>query len=406
MFTKRTGFLAASLALGWWLCATATAPAQYWQKPPCATPYPPPCVSPYQPAVPPPAVKPPEPTPPDQPRPDQPRPDQPRPDQPQPNQPQPNQPQPDTSQANQAANTGDLGSGSGGPSGGQAGLQGRGDANNRFNLFDNMTAIPRNQVWFGWQVLDGFNTNVNANQRSNFLGAQAFGHHRIEYLYRVGAEVALSERFSFAAETHYIASAQTIDKSDAWGAPEFMLKYALVLDCDRAVSAILGFQPQISNSPGELKEETSRIYPGMLFYRSLNDNLFVQGGFQFGLNTANLAQTFDYAIGLGYWLYRDQDGGCDCGGRGRFVSGVVPQIEFYGKNIMVGSQHLAFDLPTSPAAGSSSFGFHEDRNVYDLTVGARIFFGQRVSLGLAYSFPLTGTEVRNNEFISTLNIGF
>src|SRR5262249_22671083 len=159
MFKKRTGFLAAALGLGWWLCANATAPAQTWQKPPCASPYPPPCATPYNPIappVPPTPVKPGE-----EPRPDQPRPDQPRPDQPRPDQPQPNM-----SQFNPGATQGDIGSGGDAPSG-SVGLQGRGDANNRFNLFDNMTAIPRNQVWIGWQALDGFNTNVIGSSPSS-----------------------------------------------------------------------------------------------------------------------------------------------------------------------------------------------------------------------------------------------
>src|SRR5262249_34000701 len=159
-------------------------------------------------------------------------------------------------------------------------------------------------------------------------------------------------------------------KSDAWSAPQFLLKYAFIYDCNRVVSAILGFQPQISNSPGELKEETTRFYPGVLFYQNLNDNLFVQGGFQFGLSTSNLAQTFDYASGAGYWRYREQKNGCcECGGgRGRCVTGIVPQVEFYGKNVMVGSQNLAFDL------GTNNLGFREGRNVYDVTLGARIYF--------------------------------
>ena len=35
---------------------------------------------------------------------------------------------------------------------------GRGDFLNRFNLFDNMSALPEHRVWFGFQTLDNFQT--------------------------------------------------------------------------------------------------------------------------------------------------------------------------------------------------------------------------------------------------------
>jgi hypothetical protein len=171
-------------------------------------------------------------------------------------------------------------------------MEGRGDASNRFNLFDNMAALPQNRVWFGYQYEDGFRTGVVA-------GDFALQQRRIESLYRVGVEVALGCNFSIAAQTQYISTAGSVDNADAWGNPQFMAKYAVINNECTVVSATLGFQPQVSTSAGEVHEVTTRFYPGFLFFRGVGDNLFLQGGAQLGFSTSNLTNTVEYAQTVG-----------------------------------------------------------------------------------------------------------
>jgi len=306
------------------------------------------------------------------------------------------------------ADTGDSGLG-GSAVASSVGMQGRGDANNRFNLFDNMAAIPTSRVWAGYQYQDNFKTGVTGGGpgNTNF----PLNERRIVNLYRMGVEYAINCNFSIAAQHQYIGSAGTVDNADAWGNPQFMAKYAVINDETSVLSATLGFQPQTSLSTNEIHERTTRFYPGLLFFQGVGDDLFLQGGAQFGISTNDLAQTFDYAISVGYWLYRAdnldvagrrrQNCGYDCCCQERrLITGIIPQAEVLAKHVFANSRGQAFETT------SGTGGFGEGRNAYDVTLGGRVLLGDRLSVGMGYSFPITGAFVRKNEFMTSLNFSF
>jgi hypothetical protein len=283
------------------------------------------------------------------------------------------------------------------------GMQGRADANNRFNLFDNMAALPSNRIWLGYEYQNKFHTGVVAGSDFTLLP------NRQVNLYRAGGEIAIGDCFSIAVQDQYIGSAGS---PDSWGNPEFMAKYVLINSECTVLSAILGFSPQVSASANELHERTTRFFPGMLFFRSIGDNLFVQGGGQFGIATNDAPQTIDYAVSFGYWLYRDprldiagrridHNGQCcECNCERRWIAGLIPQIEILGKNVIGNSRGQGLDV--TPGAL-----FGESQNTYDATFGLRTLITTHMSYSLGFSFPITaGTEVRSAEFLSYLNFSF
>jgi hypothetical protein len=295
----------------------------------------------------------------------------------------------------------DTGAAAEGPTAGgeAAAMLGRGDSNNRFNLFDNMAAIPQNRVWFTYEQQQNFQTGVGLNPGNPTITTD-FAERRTVNLYRVGAEIKIGQRFSIAAQDQYIASGDTANAADAWGVPQFMAKFALILNDTTAVSAILGFSPQVSSNDGELHEKTTRYYPGMLFYQSLGEKFFVQGGFQFGISDRDAPNTFDYAVSTGYWLYRAN---CSEGNK-PFLTGIAPQIEIFGKHILANGSNNPFDIQGTDFGTSAPF--REPRNIYDVTAGAGIYLKEKVSIGTAFSFPITGGSARRTEFLANLTYRF
>jgi hypothetical protein len=277
--------------------------------------------------------------------------------------------------------------------GGGGGMLGRGDADNRFNLFDNNSAFPTNRVWFNFQYMQNFNTGLAQPSGTGFATKRTLD------LYRVGGEVKLGSQFSISFQDQYIASEGTAENADAWGDPEIMLKWAMINEDCRAVAATLGIQPQVSSSPFELHEKDTRFLPGLLVYQSMDD-LFVQGGFQLGFDSRNAATTFDWAVSAGYWVYR-----CNSSdGNSRLLSGVAPQIEVYGAHTLVGAANVPYDLPTG--LNDTNVHFQEPRNVIDVTAGGRVLLMDRVNLSAGVSFPITGPDVRRTEFLTGVNVIF
>jgi hypothetical protein len=295
-----------------------------------------------------------------------------------------------------------TGGGDDGPSGGGTGTDmiGRSDFFNRFNLFDTQSAIPRNRVWFNFQRNEDFNPGLIPNTALPLTPTTiAAVHDRpTQYLYRGGVELALTPYLSFAAQQQYIAMTDTTFYNPSWGDPQFMLKCVVSQDHDRTVSAILGVSPHLSQSPGEIRSPRARIYPGFLFYRSLNEVLFTQGGAQFGLPLATRGDivTFDYAFSTGFWLYR----ACETKScRRPWLTGVAPQVEFFG-------QHAFWDSHvTNPPQGGATTVLQQGRHVVDVTLGTSIFF-RNLLFGAGYSFPVTGAEARRGEIIGTLQYRF
>jgi hypothetical protein len=288
-------------------------------------------------------------------------------------------------------------------------IMGRGDANNRLNIFDNMSAIPANRIWFSYQLLNGFNLGI-APVAGNTPINTGFATRRNESLYRMGAEVMpvntgeFASHFSLAFQTQYIASTDTTNAADSWGNPEFLIKIPVVWHPGSVVSAVLGVQPQISTGPFELHEKTTRYYPGFLFYHCLGCGCFLQGGFQANISDRDAPNTLDYGLSLGWWLCRYDP--CACPWYKPCVTGVIPQVEVFGKNVIANGGNNPFDIPLDPFVGGAQASLREPRNVYDLTAGIRLLLYDRISWATAFSFPLTGADVRRTEVFSTLSIIF
>jgi hypothetical protein len=331
----------------------------------------------------------------------------------QPQQPQGQQPQVNpetTANAPTAAETGagaEAGVG-GGAAESSGGFLGRADANNRFNLFDNNSAYPLNRIFFSYQLAQDFTTGVLHSSASDLNSN--FANRREVNLYRLGGEIKLGDNWSISFQDQYIASENTDNAADAWGNPELMLKWAFCLTPDHAVAATLGLQPQVASNNGELHEKDTRFLPGILAYEGSQDSgCFFQQGAQFGLSSSNIATTFDWALMAGYWIYRAEqtEGNKAC------LSGIAPQIEIFGKHVMVGSQNQPFDIPingfnTPPTSSQFNVGapFREQRNVIDITAGARIQLWDKVTISNGFSFPITGGSVRRTEYLASINFLF
>jgi hypothetical protein len=300
----------------------------------------------------------------------------------------------------------EAGLGGAGATASSAGMLGRNDMDNRFNLFDNMSPYLANRVWFSFEYQSGFNTGVQPNPTNPFV-TTGFAPRRQESLYRFGAEIVpfsdccWAPNFSIAFQDEYVGSGGSISNADAWANPEVLLKVLVCQNACGALSVTLGADPQTASHNGELHEKSTRLLPGVLFYEWLGCRLFVQGGFQAGISTRNDPNTIDYALSLGYWLY-----GCpeatsmDC--YGCWVTGIIPQVEIYGSNVIANGNSNPFELPGNPAFFGSSAPFQSPRNIYDITAGGRIIFCRNVSLELAYSFPISGGFVRKHEAIAGL----
>jgi hypothetical protein len=297
----------------------------------------------------------------------------------------------------------DIGSGSDIP-GGSVGLQGRGDAANRMNLFDNMSAYPVNRLWFALQFLDNFQPGVNPNPITSPVNSLAFGTRRDEQLYRMGGEVVIGDDFSLSFQAQYIGSSRITDGSDAWGPPQLALKYTFINCPCCAAAALFAVQPEVSTSSGEVHERTTRLAPGFLFYSEINDRWFCQGGGEFVFATQALPITVDYAFSLGYWLIKNPC--CNpCVYVGKpIIVGVASQLEFYGKHVLRNSSNDPFNV-VDPTTGSPE-PYREARNVFDVTWGLRVLMFDHWVLGGGVSFPVSGPRVRDFEAQATVNFLF
>jgi hypothetical protein len=294
-----------------------------------------------------------------------------------------------------------------GPGGG---MLGRGDGANRFNLFDNMTPYLANRVWFAYQLQDGFNTGVQALS-SNPGVTSGFASRRNENLYRFGGELVpmgescFGPNFSVAFQTQYIGSTNTTDAADAWGNPEAMVKLLVSQSCSGAWALSLGIQPQTASHNGELHEKSTRILPGVLFSQAVGCGLFVQGGMQLGISDRNDTNTLDYSLSFGYNLYACPASDSPACGR-PLITALIPQVEFYGANVLANDTSNPFELQGNPMVPGSSAPYREPRNVFDMTFGGHMILRDCVSIGTGYSFPLSGPNVRRSELITSLTILF
>jgi hypothetical protein len=323
-----------------------------------------------------------------------------------------------------------------------ANMAGRADSSNRFNLFDSQSAIPQSRVWFSYQKVGGFTTGLepipnglsgfvsSSTSSSTFLSDNGINPTLIDRqdttLYRFGAEFAFSPKASVAFQAQYYTS-DAEGGVDDWVNPQFLFKYVLCENNGTVVSAILGIQPQHSTEAGAFNDDTTALYPGMLFLNA-SDSLLLQGGFQVRIPWGgNQVYTFDWALSAGYWLYRDPStlhnggwancGSCCGGGKGGWIRGILPQVEIYGKHV-IGDATITdpFDFPAGVQIFDSSTGtfsllrfpftYEEPRHVFDLTLGTQVILNHGVTLAAGYSFPISGNSVRDDEWIFTISFGF
>lgn len=318
---------------------------------------------------------------------------------------------------------------------------GRNDQTNRLNLFDNMAAAPQTRAWFGFQFSSQFDTALRpTHEFQSFLAAnpsltaasvllenEAVGPNAFVYdqcIYRAGGEYAICPDVSISFQAQYYASVDPGAPPDSFTNPQLMLKIVAYRDCDTVISPTLGATIQVGTDIHAINEGTSKIYPGILFYQGLTDDLFMQGGAQVGIPTDTVEiYHADWSLGLGYWLYRERGHGCCCDPpdflKTLHITGLIPQFNILGKHVLGSSTIvgpfgyqpsvttlLVNGIPTPVSLPDGFVIYDEPRAVVDLTIGGQILLGDRIQLGLGYSFPVTGRPVRDNEFLSTLTYVF
>jgi len=324
-------------------------------------------------------------------------------------------------------------------------MLGRVDQQNRLNLFDTQSAQPVTRAWYTFQYAQDYSTGVvdsvgGVGSFTNELPNQF--HHRF------GLELAASRNFSVAVQFEYVVTTDQETFVDFWNNPQLQLKQVVYRDCGTVVSGILGFQFQDDIEDAELKEDTTKIYPGMLVYTTLSNDSYMQGGFQFGLPLEGVqVYHFDWALAYGRYLYRhrchgrynscgcgdacgcesdcggygDCGAGCggygDCGGCGGCYGGgglmnwmhcragipvtaVIAQLEIFGKHVIDDATYELTTFTSSPGSFTRAT-FSERRDVVDLTAGGSMLIGDGYGVSAGIGIPLTGGEVRNIEVIAS-----
>lgn len=316
---------------------------------------------------------------------------------------------------------------------------GRLDQANRLNLFDNMSAAPTNRVWFGMQYSSGITTGIGPSDdllhyfddnalllapadRQDFLDEfSGLTAKQKQINYRVGAEVLLTCNTSIAVQGQYFTNeTEDSDFGDDFSNPQIMIKHVLARDCDTVLSATFGITPETSVEEGDFNENTTKLYPGLLYYETLSPTLFTQGGFQFGIPvTEDQIYTFDWSVSLGYWLYRDCSLACGhcCCNQGQ-ITGIIPQINLLGKHTLGDATrqnafgfHSGFNddpdgIGPLPVFNGALFVYTEPEHVLDLSIGTLVMIGCDVQVGVGYSVPITDDSTRENEFLSYVNYLF
>lgn len=348
---------------------------------------------------------------------------------------QQNQPQQNPQDFSQAP-TADA-SGAGGPmsSGAMTPFAGRLDSNNRFNLFDNMTAVPQNRVWVGYMYTDGTNSQakISDDGKAFLASAPLLAYARYgndipitnrsnQNTYRFGAEVMLCEDLSIAAMGQYVDPTGDGAQS-TFSNPQFMLKYVLAQDENCVLSATFGYQPDTGINRKEVKDLSSRYYPGLIAYTQLTDDHFMQASGQFGLPQSGDLYTADWALSFGYWLYRHEslDPRYYRAMRGSnsnaCLLGVVPQIEVFGHHVLGDTTYKGVagmdEAPIGPVIGlgllnDPFFIGEEPRHIFDATAAIQWILCNNMVLGTGVSIPLndSANSVRRVEFLATLNYNF
>lgn len=365
---------------------------------------------------------------------------------------------------------GGAGLGSGGLGGGaNIPIPGRIDMTNRLNLFDNMVVQPQTRVWYGFQFAKGVNAGVNLRDQAQRLKSifdssqigqdlfrEATGYRTYDdfvsanngvdtrflrapdaVLHRFGFEYAITKDFSFAMQAQYYSPLEDVGQPALFTPPGIFLKQVLYRGEDRLLTGIFGLSPQIPLPQFGIAEGTTRFAPGILYYQALGDeqNWFMVGAAQMNIpSNKDAILTADWALNLGYWLYRDQSIQPFATAVQReaprpWLMAIVPQVNLLGKHVLNNNQVLGqFGTSTRPPVragtnpdgstdvifpddgvtkfGQSTFTFIEPRDVVDLTTGVSLVFRGGWQWNSAISVPLTRGNVRPFEFLTTVNYYF
>lgn len=355
---------------------------------------------------------------------------------------------------------------------------GRADYANRFNIFDNMSAAPMTRVWYGYQFVGTQNNAViqtgdtarlfsmlnTSSGRSDFIAITGFGRQPGEpavdpndeqsgnilkdqflnanggrsqkyllnpdaSLHRFGFEWALTPDFSLSVMDQYVMPMSDNEQPNSFSNPSIQLKHVLYRDADNLYSGVFNVQPQISRPAFSVGEDTTRLTSGLLSYNRLTEKLFMQNALAFSFPVdSDKINTFDFAFGGGYWLYKHESLEPYYTGppANSWLLGFIPQFEVLGKAVLGNNTVTGqFNLKSSTsvmAAGTvnglntntiyfpdgsvfdeTAFIYRESRCNVDFTFGATSILKRNLVISTGMSFPVTGGNARAVEFLSTIN---
>lgn len=268
-------------------------------------------------------------------------------------------------------------------------MLGRADTANRFNVMDNMGALPRSRVFGGYQFVQAQNNAVfgsanldelfsvlnSASGQAAFINFTGFGSGLAgqptvrpngspdsenqlrdlfttansgtestekfllfpdSNLYRFGFEYALTPDFSFAMQGQYVAPIGDTEQPADFTNPLIQLKHVLYRDDLTVISGVLGISPEIPHRKAAIQELTTRFNPGVLFFRQFadDDRWLLQGGTGFSIPSKDdQIMTWDYGLSIGRFVYRHESllTGKESD---QFLLGVIPMLEVLGKEII------------------------------------------------------------------------
>jgi hypothetical protein len=297
----------------------------------------------------------------------------------------------------------------------------------------------------GFDEVDVFDGNLEANRtelRSQFFNGNTdrdedFLRLGDTNLYRFGFEFAVTPDFSVGMQAQYLTPLDdSVQQPDTFSNPLILFKHVAYRDENQVLAGLFGISPEIPQDEISIVERTSRLSPGMLYYRQLDPNgdWFTQAGTAFSLPTkTDQIYTWDWALGLGHWLYRHESliDPNVLAPEDQFVLGIIPQFEVLGKHVIGdstvrGAFGLSSAVPTTANGTVSSrtdstelvfadgvtrlsnaaFEFEEPRHVVDLTTGVAFILRNSWTYSLGLSIPVTGGNARGLEFLTSLTYGF
>lgn len=307
-------------------------------------------------------------------------------------------------------------------------MLGRLDAQNRLNIFNNHSAQPITRAWYGFAFAANYSVGEIQDRAALGLTNDA-GELPNQVRNRVGFELAVSRNFSVSFQGEHINVTDSEILADHWANPQAVFKRVFYRDTRNIITGVVGLTFEGDVQPQESREDSTSVYPGLLWHHKWGDRFF-NTGFQFGLPTGSTGiDQLSYTVGYGRFVYRDPcqarysklyggygagratpccDGdACDsCGAndcrRGFFgwlrrevglpIHTVTWQIEGYGKGLL-GDQAYTMPVGDSDLLNTPSLTINEQQHTFDLTVGGTVLYGKGWGANAAVSTPVASDEV-------------